>query len=247
MTAMPAMMECSPDSDELFDTNSALSSRKSPPLPHSIAFPKTQGDVEGKLLFVPSTTILKEDGTPQDLLLIGYGTFYRKERELFALSLVGNFMGGSRTQYYYLDDDEEHSYTVYDKVEKWLPGFWKAQVKNRIFDERKTRAQRILSLFQNKETLEEAMSTIFNPANRVTNKKLAREKDGHDDGISKHTERLADEGDFNSLFDESEAESGDAVSALHEFSNSKQDSPEIVSTLYLAHMSAGPSHVIGSR
>ena len=212
------MMKSSPHSEQSFETDSILhgGTPLQPASPKSFA--KTDSDADGQLSFVPSTTISRDDGSPQDLLLVGSGRIDGEKREVFALSWVSRAGGGARTHYYFLDSQGKHKTTAYDKVQKWLPGFWTAQITNGDFDEQRTRALRILSLFHNKESLEEAMSTVFDPNNRVTDQEIMGATYVDDDDSGKDLrEQFADEDDFDSLFDGSQAESeDDALTSLDE-------------------------------
>jgi hypothetical protein len=218
-------------SDQASETDSVLPDGTPPPHSNLESFARTASDIDGKLLFVPSTSILKEDGTPQDLLFVGHGTIKGKQRDCFALSWVSVTVGGARTQYYYSGAQGKHRFTGYDKIQKWLPGLWKAQVTNDRVNEQKTRALRILSLFHNKESFEVAMSTVFDPDNRVTEQEMMGAKYDDDEAVCERRGKAFDDGDFDSLFDGSEAESdGDeSAAALHESSLFDHDSPEVVS------------------
>jgi len=206
--------------------DSVLPGATTPSLTSSIALAKTDSDADGKLSFVPSTTVQREDGTPQDLLLLGHGTIDGEERDIFALSWVSMASGGARTHYYFLDSHGKHKTIAYEKVEKWLPGFWTAQITNGEFDEQKTRAQRILSIFHNKESLQEAMSTVFDPVNRVTDREImgAKHADDDDDSGKDLGAQLADEDDLDSLFGDSRAErTADASTSLNDDCRIDQD------------------------
>jgi len=229
---MPFMMDCSPHLDQASLADSVSPAGTTSPPTDSIAFAKTDSDADGELSFVPSTSIRREDGTPQDLLLVGHGTIDGEERDIFALSWVSKALGGARTHYYFLDPHGKHKTTAYEKVQKWLPGLRKAQITNGEFDEQKTRAQRILSLFHNKESLQEAMSTVFNPFNRVTDQEIMGAEYADDDGDTGKDLRaqLADEDDLDSLFGDSQAErKADASTSLDDDPRANQVS-EILRT-----------------
>lgn len=225
------MMKSSPHSEQSFEIDSSVhgGTPLQPALPES--FTKTDSDADGTLSFVPSTTISRDDGSPQDLLLVGAGRIDGEKREVFALSWVSRAGGCARTHYYFLDAQGKHRRTSYDKVQKWLPGFWTSQITNEEFEEQKTRAFRILSLFHNKESLEEAMSTVFNPINRVTDEEIMGAKYVDDDSAKELSEDSADEKDFGSLFGDSGAGSeDDAVgTASHDLSSAGQNKAMIVS------------------
>jgi len=220
---MPFVWESSPVLEE---TVYGLPDASPPASPLSKSFAKTGTDVEGELEFVYSTTKLKQDHTPQELLLIGYGTVQGEERKMWALTWVGQ---GAITKYYVSDEYGGHKLTSYDLVQKWLPGFWSAQVTNNTFDPRKTRGFRAMSIFLGKESLEQAMSTKFDPGNRVTDEEINGALD--DDYASDGPEATDDEEDCKPLKRTPQAEHRDGVKdpALHESARINQVNLNLVS------------------